>query len=79
MKLRMLVGAQCGEIRDYSPIAARGALSTGFAEVVNLDAPGVWGSDGGGVAGAIAGALKTPVSDRTSQEKPRATPTRRKG
>jgi hypothetical protein len=36
MKLRALIGVHAGQLRDYSPVAARGALATGMAE--RLDA-----------------------------------------
>lgn len=38
MQLRALIGTHAGQIRDYSPVAARGALASGMAELVHVEA-----------------------------------------
>jgi hypothetical protein len=64
MKLRALVGVHAGQVRDYSPVAARGALSTGMAE--RLDAEPI--------------VTRTQViAIERSPEKPKTYQSRRKG
>jgi hypothetical protein len=66
MKLRALVGVHAGQVRDYSPVAARGALATGMAE--RLDAE-------------LHAVTRTQVitAERQPPEKPKTYQSRRKG
>ena len=41
MKLRALVGPYAGQVRDYAPLAARGALQTGMAQRIDDEPPAV--------------------------------------
>jgi hypothetical protein len=63
MQLRALIGTHAGQIRDYSPVAARGALASGVAELVHVDRPRQ---------------VETAPVDRFVSEKPKTTSARRK-
>jgi hypothetical protein len=65
MRLRALIGTHAGQIRDYSPVAARGALASGVAERVHVD-----------VRQTVP---DTQLSERPAPEKPKTTQSKRKG
>jgi hypothetical protein len=66
MKLRALIGVHAGQVRDYSPLAARGALDSGMAERLDAEPHAV---------------TRTQVitAERQPPEKPKAFQSRRKG
>jgi hypothetical protein len=66
MKLRALVGAHAGQVRDYSPVAARGALATGMAERLDAEPQAV-------------ARIQVIAAERQALEKPKTYQSRRKG
>jgi hypothetical protein len=66
MKLRALIGVHAGQVRDYSPVAARGAIASGMAELLDRDPYAV---------------TRTEVIavERPAPEKPKAIQSKRKG
>jgi hypothetical protein len=66
MKLRALIGVYAGQVRDYSPVAARGALASGMAELMDR---------------APHAVKRTEVIavERSAPEKPKTFQSRRKG
>lgn len=64
MQLRALVGPHAGQVRDYSPVAAQGALASGMAERVHVD---------------VRPACEERTADRPAPDKPKVTQSKRKG